>query len=159
VFALKDRQIVDHFVGAVPENAVQEFVDRLAPAPSEADDLVALGDEVSLRKALELEPDHPAGVAALAEVLLGRDETEEALALLARVPETAEVRRVAALARTGTGPGDVDADEITTKLDALLDRVKTDDAARQEFVDLLEVLGPDDPRTADYRKALTARLF
>jgi putative thioredoxin len=37
--------------------------------------------------------------------------------------------------------------------------VKGDDEARQEFVDLLEVLGPADPRTAQYRKQLTARLF
>jgi putative thioredoxin len=37
--------------------------------------------------------------------------------------------------------------------------VKDDEDARQEFVDLLEVLGPDDPRTAQYRKALTTRLF
>src|SRR5918912_1810235 len=28
VFAIKDRQIVDHFVGAVPESAVMAFVDR-----------------------------------------------------------------------------------------------------------------------------------
>ena len=42
---------------------------------------------------------------------------------------------------------------------SLLDKVRDDDAARQEFVDLLEVLGPEDPRTATYRKALTARLF
>ena len=32
-------------------------------------------------------------------------------------------------------------------------------AARQEFLDLLETLGPDDPRTSGYRKALAARLF
>ena len=37
--------------------------------------------------------------------------------------------------------------------------MKADDEARQEFVDLLELLGPDDPRTADYRRQLTARLF
>ena len=37
--------------------------------------------------------------------------------------------------------------------------MKDDDDARQQFVDLLEVMGPDDPRTADYRKQLTARLF
>ena len=127
VFALKDRQIVDHFIGALPENAVQEFIDRLAPAPSEADNLVAAGDEASLRRALELEPDHPGAVAALAELLVGRDETEEALSLLARMPETAEVRRVAALARTGTASGTVDAGEITSKLDALLERVKGDE--------------------------------
>jgi putative thioredoxin len=37
--------------------------------------------------------------------------------------------------------------------------VKGDDAARQEYIDILELLGPDDPRTAQFRKALTARLF
>jgi putative thioredoxin len=51
------------------------------------------------------------------------------------------------------------ADEIPARLDELLDSVKGDDAARQQFVDLLELLGPDDPRTADYRRKLTARLF
>ena len=50
-------------------------------------------------------------------------------------------------------------DDVEQRLDSLLDRVKADDEARQEFVDLLEVLGPDDPRTAAYRKALTSRLF
>jgi putative thioredoxin len=157
VYALRDRKIVDSFIGALPERAVQEFVDRLAPAETEADRLVAAGDEASLRGALELEPDHPAGVVALAELLVGRGETDEALALLERLPETAETRRVAALARVGGAvPSD---DGVEARLDALLDRVKDDDEARQQFVDLLEVLGPDDPRTATYRKLLTARLY
>jgi putative thioredoxin len=159
VFAIKDRQIVDHFIGAVPETQVQAFVDRLAPAPTEADALAAAGDEASLRRALELDADHEAAIRGLAELLAGRGDSEEALGLLARIPETAEVRRIAALARTGSAADAVDAGEITAKLDSLLDRVKADDDARQEFVDLLEVLGPDHPRTADYRKQLTARLF
>jgi putative thioredoxin len=37
--------------------------------------------------------------------------------------------------------------------------VKDDDEARQEFVDLLDVMGADDPRSAEYRKRLTAQLF
>jgi putative thioredoxin len=37
--------------------------------------------------------------------------------------------------------------------------VKGDDDARQEFLDLLEVMGPADPRTAEYRKALSRQLF
>ena len=37
--------------------------------------------------------------------------------------------------------------------------VKDDDEARQEFVDLLEVMGVDDPRTAEWRRKLTAQLF
>jgi len=40
-----------------------------------------------------------------------------------------------------------------------LPKVKDDEQARQEFLDLLETLGPDDPRTAPYRKALATRLF
>ncbi len=53
-------------------------------------------------------------------------------------------------------PAEADADHL---LDVLLDRVKDDPDARQEFLDLLETLGPDDPRTTSYRKALAARLF
>src|SRR2546426_163944 len=64
VYALRDRKIVDSFIGAIPEPAVHEFVDRLAPVETEADRLVAAGDEASLRHALELEPDHPEGVVA-----------------------------------------------------------------------------------------------
>lgn len=155
VFAIKDGQVVDSFVGAVPEAGVRQFVAGLAPAPSEADLLVEKGDEASLRAALALDPAHHGAAVALAELLAERGEGEEALGLLARVPETADVRRVAALARVGaTGP-----DDPAAELDALLDRVKGDDDARRRFLDLLEVLGPDDPRTAQYRKALTARLF
>ena len=51
---------------------------------------MAAGDEVSLRRALELEPDHPAACAALARILVDRGEPDEALTLLARIPETAE---------------------------------------------------------------------
>jgi putative thioredoxin len=157
VFALKDRKIVDSFIGALPEPAVQEFVDRLAPVVTEADRLVGAGDEASLREALELQPDHAGAVAKLAELLVARGDRDEALALLGRIPETAETRRVAALARVGDGA--VGDDGVEARLDALLDRVKGDEEARQQFVDLLEVLGADDPRTATYRKRLTARLY
>jgi putative thioredoxin len=37
--------------------------------------------------------------------------------------------------------------------------VKDDEHARQEFLDILETMGPLDPRTAKFRKLLTARLF
>jgi len=157
VFALKDRKIVDSFIGALPEPAVQEFVDRLAPVATEADRLVAAGDEASLRAALELQPDHAGAVTGLAELLVARGDRDGALALLERIPETAETRRIAALARVGDDV--VGDDGVEARLDALLERVKDDDDARQQFVDLLEVLGADDPRTATYRKRLTARLY
>ncbi|MDP9072050.1 MAG: tetratricopeptide repeat protein [Actinomycetota bacterium] len=158
VYALRDGEVVDHFIGALPEAQVKAFVEALVPAKSEADLLAEAGDEDSLRRALMLQPDHPDAVVRMAELLVGRGETEEALALLARVPETAEGRRVAALARVG-GDGDGHGGDPTAELDSLLDRVKDEEAARQRFLDLLEVMGPDDPRTSTYRRALTARLF
>ncbi len=159
VFALRDRQVVDGFVGAVPEPQVTEFVERLAPQPSEADILAAAGDEASLRRALELEPGHPGAVVALARLLVDRGEPTEALHLLARIPETPEIRQLAAEARLAAQQVEVPADGVDVLLDSLLVKVKADEEARQEFLDLLETLGPDDPRTAQYRKALAARLF
>ena len=163
VYALRDGQVVNGFIGAQGEDAVRKFVATVLPSEAEEKiaSLVAAGDEASLREALELDPGNEAAVVALAELLVGRGEGDEALALLERIPETAETRRVAALARVGdefASNGEVSPD-VTEKLDALLDRVKDDEGARQEFVDLLELLGPSDPRTAQYRKALTSRLF
>jgi putative thioredoxin len=161
VYAVADRKVVDRFIGALPEPAVREFVDRLAPAETEVDRLVAAGDVASLRRAVELEPGNEKAVVALSRALLDEDTpaaNEEVLALLARIPETAETRHLAAQARLGDEAAIAPAG-IEAKLDELLDRVKGDGEARQEFLDLLEVLGPDDPRTPSYRKALTARLF
>ncbi len=165
VYALKDGKVVDGFVGAQPKPAVEKLVESLLPTEEEAevDGLVRAGDEASLRRALDLDPDHAGAVVALAELLVGDGRGEEALAVLARIPESAETRRVAALARLGPVDGDgaaVGADDgMTARLDGLLERVKDDEDARREFLDVLELLGPDDPRTAGYRKALTARLF
>jgi putative thioredoxin len=131
---------------------------------SPADRLVAVGTEDALRAALDLDPGHEGAVVALAELLVSSGASgavDEALALLARIPETGEVRRVAALARmaaAGSLPSG-GGDEVASKLDGLLDRVKEDETARQEFLDLLEVLGPEDPRTMKYRRAMTSRLF
>jgi putative thioredoxin len=162
VFALHNGQVVDQFIGAIPEAQVTAFVQRLAPAPSEADTLVAAGDEDSLRKALELEPDHTGAIEALARLLIDRDDAPEALALLQRVPETDATRALAAAARlreAGVHVSETDGAAIEGKLNELLERVRDDDAARQEYVDLLEALGADDPRTNDYQRALAARLY
>ena len=159
VFAVRDRKIVDQFIGALPEQQVAAFIAGLAPTPSEADELVAAGDEASLRQALALEPDHPAGVVALARLLVAAGTPAEALELLARIPETADSRVAAAEARLAAQQVEVPADGVDILLDALLPKVKDDADARQEFLDLLETLGADDPRVARYRKALAATLF
>jgi putative thioredoxin len=117
---------------------------------------VALGDEASLIAALELEIDNVAAVTALALLLVeraGDGDREAALKLLERIPESPETRRIAAMARTEP------VDDIDASLTELLGEVKADEASRQRFLDLLEVLGPEDPRTAGWRRRLTSALF
>jgi putative thioredoxin len=157
VYALRDGQVVDGFIGAYPEPEVQRFVDSLQPTESENElsALIAAGDETSLRRALELDPDNEDAIVALATLLVEQDDPDGALELLGRIPETERTRKVAAAARLGGAP----TDDYDTTLSELLARVKNDDEARQEFVDILELMGPDDPRTAEYRRRLTAALF
>jgi putative thioredoxin len=160
VYALKNGEVVDGFVGAQPEHVIEEFVANLLPSEAERTvaSLMAEGTEGAYRAVLELEPANEDAIVSLAEQLVARGEGEQALTFLARIPETDRTRRVAAAARVSTQPALV-TDDYDTRLNDLLDKVKDDDDARQQYVDLLELMGPDDPRTAPYRKQLTARLY
>jgi len=160
VYAVRNKKVVSGFIGAQPESTVRAWLAEVAPAPTEVDQLIAAGDEASLRKAVALEPANTTAIISLASVLIANgtsDGKKEALVFLERVPETAEVRHLLAEARVGDEAAGGD-DAVTGKLDALLDRVKDDPAAKQEYLDLLELMG-EDARVAGYRKALTARLF
>lgn len=160
VFAVKDRKVIDSFVGAIPEAQIKAWVNKLAPAKSEAEQLIDQGIELDqrdlLEQALALEPGNARGVVALAERMVADGENAEALTLLTRIPETADVIRVAALARIGT-PAE-DTSEIVAELEILLPQVKSDEVARQRYLDLLEILGPD-PQVNGLRKRFTAQLF
>ena len=162
VYALKDGQIVDGFIGAYPEDVVAAVRRRSAAdrgASSEMAALLAAGDEASLRQALELEPGNEDAVVGAGRAARRRGRADEALALLARIPETdrspARSPPQARLADAARGRPTT----TTRSSTSLLDQVKDDDEARQEFVDILELMGPDDPRTAGYRRQLTQRLF
>lgn len=180
VFAISKGQIVDQFIGALPEVEVRAFVKALVPVKTEADLLVEKGDEESLRAALELAGDNVGAVLALADILIDRGETEEALSLLARLPETAEVRRAAARARLAAkaggraeqgaendGSGSIalgatsatESGSLEDRLDALLDRAREEPDTRQELLDMIETMDESDPRRTRYRKALSSRLF
>lgn len=158
VHALRDGKVVDGFIGALPEQQVRAFVQSLLPPKSEADLLVEKGDVVSLFAAHELEPGREDIAVALASVLLDQGRADEALGVLAAFPEVGEVGHLAARARLLSAGVDLGAG-TDERLEALLGRAKEDDAARQELVDLLDALGPGDPRTTRYRRALAARLF
>tara|TARA_B110000438_G_scaffold300591_1_gene353352 strand:- start:49 stop:750 length:702 start_codon:yes stop_codon:yes gene_type:complete len=158
VFGMVDGQVAASFVGAQGEDAVRTFVEGLLPGEevSEIDRLIAVGDEESLIAALGIESDNVAAVTALALLLVeraGEGDQDAALKLLERIPESSDTRRIAAMARTEA------VDDVEATLAELLTVVKADEDARQRFVDLLEVLGPDDERTSAWRRRLTSALF
>ena len=157
VYAMKDGKIVDGFVGAQSENVVSQFIKNLLPEPVVVDvkALLAKGDEASLRQALAAEPTNENVVVALADLLIARKDCAAALEILKTVPETERVRTAVAAARAAFVPQD----DFDKQLSDLLVRVKTDEDAKREFLELLEKMGPNDPRTGDYRKKLTTKLF
>jgi putative thioredoxin len=160
VYAMRNGQIVDGFVGAHPEHVIEEFIANLLPSEAERTiaSLLAEATEGAYRAVLELDPANEEAIIGAAELLVARGEAEQALAFLARIPETDRTRKIAAAARVSTQPEAI-SDDHDARLTELLDLVKGDDEARQQFVDILELMGAEDPRTAAYRKQLTARLY
>lgn len=77
VKAFRDGAVVSEFVGAVPKAQVEAFFDALVP--SRADELLAAGDELSLREAAELEPRRADIAVALARKRIERGAEDEAL--------------------------------------------------------------------------------
>ncbi len=169
VKAFRDGKVVDEFVGAQQPAVVERFFDGLVP--SEADALVAAGDEESLRRALELEPGRADAAVPLAEALYRRGERDEALALLRNVSGNFQAEGLEARMRL-EDQDEVDLDEAFAALDAgdheraldlLIDAIPSangmKDDVRRVVVSVLDSLGVDHPLARDARRRLAAALY
>ena len=168
VKAFKDGRIVSEFVGAQPPPVVERFLDELLP--SEADALVAPGDEAALRQALELEPGHADAAVALARILHERGESEDALEVLGNVAGSFAADGLAARIRLEQDPvlreafEKLDGGETEQGLDALIAAIASNGDERREdlrraVVGVLDTLGVDHPLARESRRKLASALY
>ncbi len=161
VYALKGGQVVDGFMGAQPEPALREFVDKLIgdDMSGEIQALLAAGDEESLRKAVELDGENVQAVGMLAALLLQSGRAPEAVEVLAAGPDDPMLAQLLDQAREHAMPSEART-EIEQKLATLLETVKESNDDRAEFVQLLDELSVGSPdAVADWRRKLSTRLF
>ncbi len=93
VIAFRAGEPVAQFSGALPEDAVREFLERLLPSPTdeiveEADKLRASAPEQAeplYLRALEMDDGHVGASMGLAEILAGRGERDEAQAIVEKL--------------------------------------------------------------------------
>lgn len=180
VMAFSRGKVVDQFLGAVPEHVVSAWLRGVLP--SEADDAAtraqedlqggdAAGAERAFRKALESDPENRDARLGLAQLLIQRNELEEARVLIAPLlPDTA-AERVAAQIRVADwknieGPGTLASakrlaarERYKEALDGMLGALGDDPSAREAMLDLFAVLGDDHPLTKEYRAKLASTLF
>jgi putative thioredoxin len=176
VKAFRDGKVAAEFVGAQPPAMIEQFLDGLLP--SEADALVAAGDEESLRRAVALEPSRADAALPLARILYGRGELDEALRVLAQVPGSFAADGLAAriglerAAAAGAHPqipglheafAKLDAGDHEGSLDKLLGALPAADGSKDDLrrviIGILDELGVDHPLARESRRRLAAALY
>jgi putative thioredoxin len=169
VKAFKDGRVAAEFTGALPPAEVERFFDALVP--SEADELVAGGDEEALRRALELDAGHTTARRELGKLLLRRGDTEEAIELLEGAGGDFVADGLLARARLAGDPElapafeDWDEGDHGAALELLQEAFQHEqdperrDQIRRVMVALFTELGPDDPLARDHRRRLAAALY
>jgi len=130
VYAMKDGQVVDGFMGAQGEPEVVEFVQKLintaaVDAPEETEEAEAPADDGPIIST-------PDGESAIGEPVAIEKPPELSAEAIAT---------------------------IEAELETLLTQVKGDDEARERYIALLDDLGPDNPETNNWRRRLTTALF
>lgn len=136
VFAFKDGQPVDGFMGALPESQIKAFIERLVGdiGPSPAEELVEIGREAfeagdlsraaqAFAQAAQEEPGNPAAVAGLTQCYIKAGDLDRAKQTLALVrpdgrndPEFTAAEAALSLAEKAADLGDVS--ELQARIEA-----------------------------------------
>jgi putative thioredoxin len=153
VFAFKDGQPVDGFVGAVPESRIKSFIQRLVgdrgPSPADAaleqaDAALAGGEHKAASnlyaQVLEAEPDSARAAAGLARAVLGDGDIAGARELLESLaPEVAKTGEVES-ARAAVELAEQSSAGDGAEIEVLASRLAADDNDHQARFDLAMAL-------------------
>jgi putative thioredoxin len=145
VYAFRDGQPVDGFMGAIPESQLKEFIKGLGapePGPTQTDQLVTLGKAAfeggdlnraaqAFAEVIQQEPGHPAAVSGLAQCYIANGDLERARQTLALIrpdatndPDYKSAQAALSLAQKADEAGD------TAELEAKLAENPKDHQAR-----------------------------
>ena len=187
VKAFRDGAVVNEFIGAVPEQAIRQFLQSVLP--SESDSIVDQADQAERREdfeeaerlyrvAFEKDPKNAGAALGLGRMALVRGDLEEARRMLRPLRPDPEAERLLAAIdvsewghpeANGLGPlaeaeRSAAGGRFQEALDVFLAAVRNGDPedrdrAREAMIKLFAVLGDDDPLTHEYRRKLSAALF
>jgi putative thioredoxin len=126
VIGFRDGAPIDQFTGALPENAITQWLANLLPSEldmvvEQARDAAIAGNletaEHLFASVLEEQPDHQEAGTGLAALLIASGRHEDALILLGKLAVTDEVERLQSAARLSASRGS-DLTEISDRLEA-----------------------------------------
>jgi putative thioredoxin len=181
VIAFADGRPVDQFLGAMPEPAVRQWLERFLPTEADREAATAADAEVAgrpdeaergYRAALADDPGNRAARLGLGRLLVGRGDVEEAREILTPLSPDPEADRLLAALRVeewknlpGTGDALDAARRVAAQgrwaegLESMLALVRDRPEARQSILDVFSVLGDEDAVTREYRAKLANALF
>jgi putative thioredoxin len=181
VKAFVNGELVDEFVGSMPEPMVREWLAPLLPTETDrvvadAKQEVAAGDvesaERDFREALAADANNRDAAIGLAIILFERGDLEGARAMAEPQAPDPEAERILARVRVAewaheAGPGTLmSARRLAAggkwreALDGMLGAMQDDpEDARSSMLDAFQVLGNDSDLTREYRGKLAAALF
>jgi thioredoxin-like negative regulator of GroEL len=137
---------------------VRDFIEKLAPGSSLVDKLLDQGDETSLREALALDASNVDAAVALGELLRTSDRLDEAVTVLTPFEHTLGAKTV--LARVHLQQSGVNLEgDLDLTLEHLLEQAKTDEQSRSSLLEMLDALGPEDPRYVTFRRRLANFIY
>jgi putative thioredoxin len=146
VKAVRDGKIVDEFTGALPENAVREWLDRLIPSP--ADELRVQAQQLYnqgkaeqalqlLQQAIQMDDNNHDAKLDKASILSAQGRYDEAKAILNVLP--AKVQMEEAVAKLITQIEVAEKSQHLGSEDSLIDKITTNPDDLQAHIDLANV--------------------